>query len=110
MKELDEKMADTVMKTLNPNIQVLSVNTTSIDGIFEVITQSGGKKGIIYLDYKGEIAFIGSMVEVATKTNLTQLRFNEINKVDFSSIPLEDTLVMGDPKAKHKVVVFDDPD
>ena len=110
VKELDEKEAEEVIKRLSPNVRVLSVKPSRLEGLFEVVTQSGNKKGIIYLDSKGEVAFIGSIVEVATKTNLTQLRFNEINKVDFSSIPLEDALVMGDPAAQHKVVVFDDPD
>jgi hypothetical protein len=30
--------------------------------------------------------------------------------VDVSQIPLEDALVMGDPKAKIRIVAFDDPD
>jgi thiol:disulfide interchange protein DsbC len=34
----------------------------------------------------------------------------EINKVDFSSIPLDNALVIGNRKALHKVVVFSDPD
>lgn len=109
-KVLDEKNAEMVLKTLDPNVQVISVKPTRIEGLFEVVTQSGNKKGILYMDYKGEIAFIGSIVEIITKTNLTQLRFEEINKVDFSSIPLEETLVMGNPVAQYKVVVFDDPD
>jgi thiol:disulfide interchange protein DsbC len=110
VKELDEKKAEMVLKPLNPNIRVLSVKPTRLEGLFEVVTQNGNKKGIIYLDFNGEVVFVGSIVEVATKINLTQRRFDEINKVDFSSIPLEDALVMGDAAAKHKVVVFDDPD
>jgi thiol:disulfide interchange protein DsbC len=109
-KELDEQRAEMALKTLDPKIQVLSVKPTPIEGLFEVVAQSDNKKGIIYLDSKGENAFFGSIVEVATKTNITKLSIDEINKVDFSSIPLGDTLVMGDPDAPYKVVVFDDPD
>lgn len=109
-KELDEQKAEMALKTLDPKIQVLSVKPTLIEGLFEVVAQSGNKKGIIYLDSKGENAFFGSIIEVATKTNITKLSIDEINKVDFSSIPLEDALVMGDPDAPYKVVVFDDPD
>jgi thiol:disulfide interchange protein DsbC len=109
-KELDEQRAELALKALDPKIQVLSVKPTPIEGLFEVVAQSNNKKGIIYLDSKGENAFFGSIVEVATKTNITKLSIDEINKVDFSSIPLEDALVMGDPDAPYKVVVLDDPD
>jgi thiol:disulfide interchange protein DsbC len=34
----------------------------------------------------------------------------ELNKVDVSKIPLEDAIVVGKPDAKHKVIVFDDPE
>ena len=33
-----------------------------------------------------------------------------INRIDTSLIPLKDALVMGNPNAEHKVIVFDNPD
>ncbi len=33
-----------------------------------------------------------------------------MNKVDVTQIPLDDALVMGDPKARFRAIVFDDPD
>ena len=53
---------------------------------------------------------LGSMVSIKEKKNLTQERFTELNKIDVSQIPLEDALVMGDPKAKIRIIAFDDPD
>ena len=43
--------------------------------------------------------------------NVTKSRFDEINKIDFSAIPLGDAIVMG-PKGPgtHSVLVFTDVD
>jgi hypothetical protein len=30
--------------------------------------------------------------------------------VDFSAIPLDEALVLGNPEARYKTIVFDDPD
>ncbi|MEK7823377.1 MAG: hypothetical protein AAB228_03970, partial [Nitrospirota bacterium] len=67
-------------------------------------------KSILYLDYSLKKIIAGNIVELSTKTNLTQESSLKINKVDLSLVPYENALVLGDKKAKHKVVVFDDPD
>ncbi|MBS1114563.1 MAG: hypothetical protein H6Q94_292, partial [Nitrospirae bacterium] len=51
-----------------------------------------------------------NLFSLQTRTNLTQDRLQEINKIDVSQIPLNDALVMGENDAKYKVIVFDDPD
>ena len=44
------------------------------------------------------------------KKNLTQESLTALNKVDVSQIPLKDSLIMGDEKARIRVIVFTDPD
>jgi len=44
------------------------------------------------------------------KKNLTQERLEELRKIDVSQIPLNDALVLGDQKARIKVISFSDPD
>jgi thiol:disulfide interchange protein DsbC len=79
-------------------------------GLWEVYGQSGGRKGIFYVDFAKKHAFLGSMISIAEKKNLSQERLSELNKIDVSEIPLQDALVMGNSNAKFKVIVFDDPD
>ena len=79
-------------------------------GLWEVYSQSGGRKGIFYVDFGKKHAFLGSMISIAEKKNLSQERLSELNKIDVSQIPLQDALVVGNPNAKFKVIVFDDPD
>jgi thiol:disulfide interchange protein DsbC len=65
---------------------------------------------MIYVDFPKKHFITGNLISIAGKKNLTQERLAELNKVNVSQIPLEDALVMGDPKAKIRIIVFDDPD
>jgi thiol:disulfide interchange protein DsbC len=98
------------LKDIIPEVKVLEVNTTPVQGLFEVVVETKGQKGIIYLDSSRKYLISGSIVDIATKQNVTQERSAEINKVNVSEIPLDDALVMGSKDAKKKVIVFTDPD
>ena len=102
--------AAALLKDLIPNVKVLEVRVSPVRGMWEVDIESGGKKGPTYVDFSKKYLVAGSIIEIKGKKNLTQERLTEINKVDVSQIPLGDALVMGDKDAKHKVVVFDDPE
>lgn len=99
-----------VLQALDPGIKVLAVDQAPIEGLWEVIVESRGRKSIVYLDYTRTYILSGSVIDISSRTDLTKKKFDEINKVDVSAIDLGDALVMGDPRAKHKVIVFDDPD
>jgi thiol:disulfide interchange protein DsbC len=102
--------AGSALKVLDPNIRILSVKPAPVAGLWEVIVETKGQKSIVYLDSPREKVIVGSVVDLNSRVNLTKQRFDEINRIDISQIPLDDALVMGDPKAKHTVIVFDDPD
>jgi hypothetical protein len=107
---LNQTEATDLLKNLFPDIIVLNISMSPSKGLWEVYGQSGGRKGIFYVDFAKKHAFLGSMISIAEKKNLSQERMSELNKVDVSQIPLQDALVMGNPNAKFKVIVFDDPD
>lgn len=111
---LNTEQAKTILKDLIPNVKIINIQPAPITGLWEIGIDTGGKKAIVYLDYaKKHIispATRGEVITIKTKTNLTQESFQKINKVDASQIPLTNALVMGDKTAKHKVIVFDDPD
>ena len=99
-----------LLKGSYPDIKVLDVRPAQVKGLLEVAVESKGQKGVLYLDSSKNYIVSGSIIDIKTKTNFTQERHNEINKVDVSKIPLDDALVMGDKDAKYRVIVFDDPD
>lgn len=103
--------AEAVIVNMFPGAKVLSVSDGPIEGMIELLVKDPkGKQGIIYIDSSLENIFVGNVINVPTRRNITKERYAEINLVDFSSIPLRDSVILGDPKAPLKVVVFDDPD
>ncbi|GAB4484244.1 MAG: hypothetical protein OHK006_08030 [Thermodesulfovibrionales bacterium] len=107
---LNAEQAKKVISGMIPDVKILMVEKGPLKGFWEVGVESGGRKGIVYIDYSQKYAFLGNLFQIKTRQNLTQESFLKISRVDFSSIPLGDAIVMGDKDAKHKVVVFDDPD
>jgi thiol:disulfide interchange protein DsbC len=108
---MSKESAGEILKVIMPDVKILSVEPAPVEGLWEVALESRGQKGIAYIDSAGKnVIFGGNIVNLATKTNLTKKKFDEINKIDISLIPLDNAIVMGNSMAKHKVIVFDDPD
>ena len=107
---LKKDEASVLVKKLDQNIKVLDVQKSSVKYLWEVTIESNGKKGIIYIDLPKKHLFSGSLIDMQGKKNLTEQRLSEIKTVDVSQIPLKDALIIGDKNAKHKVIVFDDPE
>jgi thiol:disulfide interchange protein DsbC len=104
----DEALA--LLKELAPDINIVEIRESVVDGLWEVGVESGGKKAIVYIDSSRKYMVQGSIFDFKSKTNLTQERFTEFNKVDISLIPLDDAIVMGDKGAANRIIIFTDPD
>jgi len=102
--------ARNALKEVIPEVNILDVRPAKIQGLWEIAVEAKGQKGIVYLDSSRNFVVFGSLIDVKTKTNLTQERTSELNKVDVSSIPLDDAIILGDKDAKYRVIVFNDPD
>lgn len=102
--------AATLLKDLIPNLKVLNVKMSPVKGLWEIVIENNNKKGIAYVDFSKKHFISGSLIAIKEKKNLTQERFEDINRVDVAQIPLTDAIVAGSKTAKHKVIVFTDPD
>jgi len=107
---LNKEEARDLLKNVVPDVVIFDVRLSPVKGVWEVDLESRGRKAIVYVDFLKRHFFSGALVSIGEKKNLTQERFIELNKVDVSQIPLDDALVMGDPKARIRVIVFTDPD
>jgi len=107
---LSKEEAATVLNELIPNLKILEVRPSPVQGVWEVDIEAGGKKGPAYVDFSKKYLIMGSIVGIKEKRNLTQDRVTEINRVDVSQIPLDDAIVIGKKDAKYRIVVFDDPE
>ena len=107
---LSSDEARDLLKGAIPDIRIISVKLSPTQGLWEVYLESQGRKGLIYVDFAKRHFFMGSLISIGERKNLTQERFAELNKVDVSQIPLSDALILGDQKAKIRVISFHDPD
>ena len=113
---LSSEQAKTILSELIPDVKITLAQPAPISGLWEIEFESGGKKGLLFLDYSFKRIISGSILDIKTKVNLTQESFLKRNpppppaKIDLTQIPLNNALVMGDKNAKHKIYVFDDPD
>lgn len=91
---------------------VLNVEESPVRGLWVVDIAKGGRKIPVYVDYSKKYVLSAQVLRLGTKEDFTAERMRKLNEVkaDFSRIPLEDALVVGNPSAKRKVVVFSDPD
>jgi thiol:disulfide interchange protein DsbC len=99
-----------LLKGIFPEIKIVDIRISPVKAFWEVFSESGGRKGLIYIDFSKKYLILGSMMSIKEKKNLTQERFAELSKIDVSQIPLDDALVMGDQKARIRIIAFDDPD
>jgi thiol:disulfide interchange protein DsbC len=90
--------------------RVLAVREGSVPGFFELDLEKAGRKIPVYLHYSKRYLVTGDVVDLKTKESLTKDRFIDLNRVDTAGIPLDDAIVIGNPRAAVKVVVFDDPE
>jgi thiol:disulfide interchange protein DsbC len=107
---LKTEEAAAILKDIAPDLKILNVGQAPVKGMWEVFLLAGGRKAIIYVDYSKKNFVSGAIIEIKAKKNLTQEKFDELNKIDVSKIPLDDALVLGDKNAKYKVIVFSDPE
>ncbi|MEY4765423.1 MAG: hypothetical protein RI907_2096 [Pseudomonadota bacterium] len=79
--------------------------TTPVAGLFEI--KAG--RAVFYVDANGDYLIEGQMLDTKAQRNLTEERMEEINKVDFASLPLKDAVPYKVGNGRRKMVVFADP-
>lgn len=99
-----------------PERKVVSVKTTPIPSLFEVVVKvsQGGRDGysVVYSDARADYIVVGDLIDAKKRESLTEARAEELNKVtvSFATLPLDKAIkeVRGD--GSRKLVVFSDPD
>ncbi|MGA7104675.1 MAG: DsbC family protein [Candidatus Deferrimicrobiaceae bacterium] len=89
---------------------VLKVGPSAVGGLWVVDIVKGGQKWPVYIDFSKQYLISGQIIRIATKENITESRYQLMNTVDVSTIPVADAIVIGDPKAKRRIIEFSDPD
>lgn len=87
------------------SIKVDGVRKTSQLGLYEI--HAGGE--LIYTDEAVTYLFVGNLIEIASKKNLTQERLRALSVINFSDLPLADAVKMVNGNGKRVIATFEDP-
>lgn len=105
---LSKSQASNILKGMVTAVH--EVKLSEVPGLWTIIAEQKGKKFPLYLDFSGEYLISGRIVKLKTREDITKKNLISLNKVDVSKIPLDDAIVIGNPKASNKIIVFDDPE
>lgn len=103
----DEAGVKKAVEAAYPKFKVESVTKTPYAGLYEVFM--GGQ--IIYTDEKMSFLIAeGRLVDPKTKKDITGERMEELTKIDFNSLPLDQAIKVVKGNGSRKLVVFSDVD
>lgn len=89
-----------------PGAEVRSVLKTAYFGLYEVMLDDR----IVYTDARGRYLLVGAVYDSESKTNLTEERRRELNRVKVADLPLDKAIVKVKGNGERKLIVFSDPD
>lgn len=102
---LGKEEASKLLKTDMFRAQVRDIRMSPVKGLWEVEVSQGDKVFVIFVDFSKKYLVEGRY------TSLDELGASQpLKKVDAGKVPLENAIIIGNPKAEKKIIVFDDPD
>lgn len=93
--------------------EVKSIKQAAAPGLFELVIEGQGQKALIYMDYAKKHIIPGPVFDIASRKPIAEPIRNAPPapaKIDPSTIPLENSVIMGNPKGTKRLFVFTDPD
>lgn len=110
---LTEKDATELLKKTGST--VTSVKQSPANGLFELLVEREGQKGILLMDYGKKHLIQGMVVDIETLQPVSAHQLNvpqpkQQTSIDVTTIPVNNAVIMGNPKGTKKLYVFTDPD
>ena len=82
------------------------VSKTAMPGLYEVRVNG---TDIFYTDAKADYLIHGNLIDTKARRNLTEERVNKLTEIDFSALPLKDSVTIVRGNGARKLAVFEDP-
>jgi thiol:disulfide interchange protein DsbC len=103
----DEDALREIMKNTYPELPIKSIQKTDYNDLYEVFIGSQ----IIYTNDTFDFLIVeGRVVDPKTKIDLTELRLEELTRVNFEDLPLSDAIKVVKGNGKRKIAIFSDVD
>ena len=97
-----------IKKVIEPRLggaKIESIKETPYGGLYELRVAGD----ILYTDKTGQYLIIGHVYDAKTTRDLTRERIDDINKIKFSDLPLNDAIKQVKGDGKRTIAVFEDP-
>ncbi|MEI7818055.1 MAG: DsbC family protein, partial [Desulfuromonadales bacterium] len=96
-------------------VSIDSVMLSPARGLFEMLFEKDGQKGILFMDFgkkhliQGTVFDLEKLEPIAAHKNVLP-KPKQMSTIDVKNIPAQLAVVMGNPKGTKKLYVFTDPD
>ena len=91
--------------------KVVSVDFAEMPGVFVVELEGQGQRQPVYVDFSKKYVVSGNIYRLADGKNISEAKTSQVAvKIDPAKIPVDDAVLVGKSDAKHKIIVFTDPD
>lgn len=104
-KEAVESVRTALQKWL-PEVKPQSIDSTPIPGIYEMVLDGQ----VYYLSQDGRYLMQGHLIDLTTRTNLTESRLQALRVAALSKVDEKDMIIFGPKEPKYTVSVFTDID
>lgn len=109
--KITKEEASALVSELDRSLTVDEVAPAPIRGLYQLMLKKDGNLAtVVYVDFSKKHLIAGNIIDVSSKRNLTQRSFEEALVVDVKKIPVQNAVVMGNPKGTKNLYVFSDPE
>lgn len=102
---VEQKVKNELQKQLGERAQISAVRSTPVPGLYEVAIGND----VVYTDATARYLVQGEIIDLKTGANLTEQRSNDLNRIKWSDLPLNDAIKVVRGKGSRQIAVFADP-
>src|SRR5574341_1843725 len=100
--EVEDRLRATLLERL-PGARIESITKLPQLDLYEVV-MAGFR--VVYVDPKGDFALFGNLIDLKSRTNLTEKRQQELSVVDFAQLPLDKAIVKVKGNGSRRLAIF----
>jgi thiol:disulfide interchange protein DsbC len=110
---LGEKDVLPIFEKINlQGAKILDIRMSPVKGLWEVSFEKKSQRYVMYVDFAKKHVSPGPFIDYANRRDITRGRIEQLNRnrrIDTSKLSLQNALIIGEPDAPIKVIVFTDP-
>lgn len=88
-----------------PEVKADRITKAGYGELYEVFTNGE----LIYTDEKVTFLFLGSLVDAATRANVSDARLQKLTAISFNELPFDQAIKLVRGKGTRKMAIFEDP-